>query len=403
MRVLFVPAAAPSHYYPMAPLAWAFRLAGHDVVVAGQPPVTDPVVRSGMTAVAVGGGYDMLAGLTEATETVRRETGRLLSGSATWASLPPEVQRRYSEMRGAPHVRTAEDMADDLVAFTRAWRPDLVVSDPLTYAAALAADVAGIPLVHHLWGPQPPSLAKFPGFGAPPERWPQDLLKLFARFGARPRAEHGLCTVDPCPPSLQPAPVRAQVRTAYRPYNGSGQVPGWLLRRAERPRVCVSWMTTNTAAAGQGARHPVGTLVGALAALDAEVVALVRPADRERIGPVPDGVRLVTDLPLHAVLAGCDAAVNHGGAGTMLTAACLGVPQVIVPQEAGLVFNAECLAATGAGVALPSSETDGERIAATVAPLLHDPARRLAAGRLAEENAAQPSPFEVLATLQELM
>ncbi|QTD96697.1 nucleotide disphospho-sugar-binding domain-containing protein [Streptomyces cyanogenus] len=403
MRVLFVPAAAPSHYFPMAPLAWAFRLAGHEVCVAGQPPVLDPVVRSGMTAVAVGGGYDLLTGLTEATETVRRETGHLLSGSTGWDSLPADVRRRYGEMRGAPHVRTAEDMADDLVALARGWRPDLMVTDPLGYAAALAAETAGVPLVHHLWGPQPPSLAKFPGFGAAPERWPEDLLKLFGRFGAEPRAVHSVCTVDPCPPSLQPHPVPRQVRTRYLSYNGSGRVPQWLLRPAARPRICVSWMTTNTAAAGLASQHPVSTLVTALVALDAEVVAVVRPADRERIGPVPEGVRLVTDLPLHTVVAGCDAAVNHGGAGTMLTAACHGVPQVVVPQEAGLVFNAECLAATGAGVAVPASETDPERIAAGVAPLLHERQWREAARRLRAENAAQPAPSEAIGVIQEFM
>ncbi|MFF4729950.1 nucleotide disphospho-sugar-binding domain-containing protein [Streptomyces mirabilis] len=240
-------------------------------------------------------------------------------------------------------------MADDPVDFVRHWRPDLVVTESLSYAAALAAEVAGIPLVHHLWGPQPSSLTKCPGFGAGSGLWPEDLVKLLSRFGAEPRAVHDVCTVDPCPPTLQPTSVARQVRTAYLSYNGSGQIPPWFPRPTGRPRICVSWMTTNTAAAGLEGQHPVATLVTALAALDAEVVAVVWPADRERIGPVPAGVRLVTDLPLHTVLATCDAAVNHGGAGTMLTAACHGVPQVIVPQEGGLVFNADCLAATGAG------------------------------------------------------
>ena len=35
MRVLFIPAAVASHAYPMVPLAWAFRSAGHDVHFIG--------------------------------------------------------------------------------------------------------------------------------------------------------------------------------------------------------------------------------------------------------------------------------------------------------------------------------------------------------------------------------
>src|SRR5438874_1006819 len=40
-----------------------------------------------------------------------------------------------------------------LVEFTAAWRPDRVVFDPLTYAAPIAARLAGIPAVRHLFGP----------------------------------------------------------------------------------------------------------------------------------------------------------------------------------------------------------------------------------------------------------
>jgi UDP:flavonoid glycosyltransferase YjiC (YdhE family) len=403
MRVLFIPAAVASHHYPMVPLAWAFRTAGHEVCVAGQPVVIDSIVRSGLTAVSVGGSYDLMAGISGASEMVRRETGRVPNGAAELAALPPDVRRRYVEMRKAPHLKAAEAMAGDLIAYARTWRPDLVVTDPATMVGPLLADVLEIPLIHHLWGPQPPSVTKFPGYGAPVQDWPSGVREMFARFGATPRPDYSLGTVDPCPPSLQPVSGPNRLVSRYLSYNGSGAVPQWLRVPADRPRVCVSWMTTDTEAADGTGRHPVAALAEALATLDVEVVITVRASDRAALGPAPDGVRLVEDIPLHMVLPTCAVSVNHGGAGTMLSAACAGVPQVIVPQNPAHDFNAERISAVGAGTAFRAHEIDIEAMAATVASMMTDDTWRKAARSLREENLALPAPAEVLRTIVDLL
>nr|WP_238937357.1 peptidase S8 [Streptomyces clavuligerus] len=54
MRVLFTVWPNPSHLYPVVPLAWALRSAGHEVCVAAHPEVADAIAAVGLTAVPLG-------------------------------------------------------------------------------------------------------------------------------------------------------------------------------------------------------------------------------------------------------------------------------------------------------------------------------------------------------------
>jgi len=40
------------------------------------------------------------------------------------------------------YVMLAEAMVDDTIALTQSWRPDIIVSEPTTYAGPLAAAMA---------------------------------------------------------------------------------------------------------------------------------------------------------------------------------------------------------------------------------------------------------------------
>ncbi|MEV0431316.1 nucleotide disphospho-sugar-binding domain-containing protein [Micromonospora sp. NPDC050495] len=398
MRVLFLPMAWPSHYYPMVPLAWAFRGAGHDVRVAAQPTAVESVTASGLPAVPVGGSYDLMAGLAQVNEAVRRQGGQLPSSFQALRELPPAELRRFIELRTAPHVHAAEAMADDLAALIRVWRPDLVVADPMVMVAPLVAELAGARLVRHLWGPQVPSLLGSPGAGAPVDQWPEDLRKLFDRFGAEVREEYSSGTVDPTPASLQSQTVPHRLACRYVPYNGPGEVPDWLLYPAERPRVGMSWTTSNRVQLGADS-SPVRDTVRALSALDAEIVLTVRAADRPGLGELPERVRVVAEVPLQLLMPSCVVAVHHGGAGSMLTAACFGVPQVIVPQAPDQMLNAERLAAAGAGVTLPAEAAGPEAVLAAVEGMLTEDRWAAGAARLADEIAGQPAPARVVAEL----
>src|SRR5262245_22932437 len=135
MRVLFTSWAWASHYFPLVPLGWAFRAAGHDVCVASQPALADVITRSGLPAVAVGQDIDFGRLFTErlgALPNAHAEAG------ADWA----DMRRRKGMAAVMMFIHLAERMVDEMTAFARKWQPDLVVYEPTTYAGLLTA--AGI-------------------------------------------------------------------------------------------------------------------------------------------------------------------------------------------------------------------------------------------------------------------
>src|SRR5262249_6339226 len=56
MRVLFTAVGGQPHLYPLVPLAWAFRAAGHEVRFASTPAQVRDIVHIGLPMVAVGSG-----------------------------------------------------------------------------------------------------------------------------------------------------------------------------------------------------------------------------------------------------------------------------------------------------------------------------------------------------------
>jgi UDP:flavonoid glycosyltransferase YjiC (YdhE family) len=196
-----------------------------------------------------------------------------------------------------------------------------------------------------------------------------------------------------------PVPRRLPVRCV--PYNGPGVLPGWLRDAPRRPRVCVSWSTTTAVPGMQSpADSKVPAMLRVLAELDVEAVVTVRDGAafaREHGG----AARAVENLPLNLLLPTCDAIIHHGGAGTMLTAAYHGVPQVIVAPVPDQSFNADLLADTGAGVSLKAESADAGDIESGVAKVLFDDLMREAAAQLRQEMLAQPTPAQVVSTLEE--
>jgi UDP:flavonoid glycosyltransferase YjiC (YdhE family) len=395
MRILFISLATASHYNPMVPLAWAFRAAGHEVRVAGQPPIIEPILRSGHFAVSVGASYDLLANLEKSEETFIQETGRRLGDFGHFREIPPEALKKIVEMRQTAHHRTAEAMAEDLVPFAHSWAPDLVVTDLATLVGPLVAEVVKAPVAFHSWGPQ---------FGAtqlPSIDAPAAIRELFERYGAEARTTNGLCTIDPCPPSMQAMKVPNQLVARYVPYNGSGVVPEWLRQPSSQPRVLVSWSTSNSGTVGS--ESPVRTIIEALVPLDVEVVVALRAADRAALGAVPDGVHVVENLPLQVAVPTCAATIHHGGGGTTLTSVAYGVPQLLLPQDQSHMLSADAIATAGAGLSLRADEVNVGSIASAVTSILTEDSWRKAAQALQDENAAQPSPAEVVRSIEELI
>jgi UDP:flavonoid glycosyltransferase YjiC (YdhE family) len=391
MKILFSTWAWPSHYFPMVPLAQACRAAGHEVRVASQPALEAAIRSSGLPAVVVGADVDVNA-------LFRSQVAPLIKAGAA-----AEPARRTSLAIGI-FVRVAEAMADDLVSFTQSWQPDLVVFDPITFAAPIAAAVAGVPAVRHLFGPDFTSgggaRRGAAGAGTGPDM--PGMAALLARFGVPDPSLRGTLTVDPCPPSMQPppathSPAASRQLMSYVPYNGPGIMPR--LPSGPGRRICLTWGTSTVALTGDDSFLPPAVITAAKDT-GAEIVIAVTAAQRQLLPEVPPRARVLESVPLHLVLPDCAAVVHQGGAGTTLTAAALGLPQVILPQLPDQRFNAQQAAATGAALCLPFADLTVASAAEHIAAVLDGPGHAAAARALREEIVAQPQPADVVGKLE---
>ncbi|MFM9368695.1 nucleotide disphospho-sugar-binding domain-containing protein [Streptomyces sp. Da 82-17] len=384
MRVLFTSWAWPTHYHHMVPLAWALRAAGHDVRAAVPPSLTGVVAASGIPAVAVGhDGVDAVARIRDYIP------GRVPAPAApATGARGPRAVSLFADLAAA--------MADDLVAFGRQWRPDLVVHEPTAYAGPLAAAVLGVPAARFPWG------ADLMYHAAAVDLEREVMAPLCERFGLPGVDLLGDLTIDACPTAMQvPAgrPVeRLPVR--YVPYNGAGTLPVPLppAERA-RPRVCVTWGTTVGRLDEEMFLLP--RVVEALDPLDVGIVVAVAREQRRLLGTLPDRVKVMESVPLHAVLPHCDAVVGHGGAGTLLTGLACGLPQLVVPQLVDHTFNARQFAATGAGTVLDkdTAREAPEALRAAVQDLIDTPSYAKAAREVRAEIAARPAPADLVGPL----
>jgi UDP-N-acetylglucosamine--N-acetylmuramyl-(pentapeptide) pyrophosphoryl-undecaprenol N-acetylglucosamine transferase len=100
--------------------------------------------------------------------------------------------------------------------------------------------------------------------------------------------------------------------------------------------------------------------------------------------------------------AACDLALTRAGAMTMAELTAAGVPAIMVPLPHATAdhqaANARAVAAAGGAVVVRDEDLDGERLAATAAPLLEDP-ERLAKMSVAMASLAYPAAAHELAAL----
>lgn len=386
MRVLFTSWAWPTHYYQMVPLIWALRAAGHEVRAASSPSLVATIAASGVPAVSVG---------DDSVDAVARIRGYIPGRPSEPALERPT--RAQGPRAVSLFADLASAMADDLVEYGRGWRPDLVVFEPTAYAGPLAAAVLGVPAVRFPWG------ADLMHRAGAVELEREVMAPLCERFGLRGVDLLGSLTLDPCPAAMQVPEgeaTRPVVRQPVRPvpYNGSGPLPVPLPPATRRrPRICVTWGTT------VGRLHDdmflAPRIVAALDSLDVGIVVAVAREQRHLLGDVPERVKVLESVPLHAVLPHCDAVVAHGGAGTILTSLAAGLPQLVVPQLIDHTFNARRFTATGAGLSLGKDDAGPERIRTAVLDLLQAPAYRKAAEDVRDEIERRPSPARVVDVL----
>lgn len=425
MRVLFATYSEKTHFHAMVPLAWALRTAGHEVRVASQPALTEVITRTGLTAVPVGQDHNLWRSssrfLTPRFAEANPEAYKKIRG----VELPPfDVAEEPLESISWDYLKDGYDkvvpswykmindpMVEDLVTFAKSWRPDLVIWEPATYAGPIAAKAAGAAHARMLWcldifgktrenflrlkekqpsGERGDALAEWLGAQA-------------AKFGVDFTEDltTGQFTIDQFPDSLRMEADLHYVPLRYVPYNGDAVVPRWLWDKPERPRVC---LTLGVCATERFGGYPVGVqgILDALADLDVEIVATVAEEEQKKLERVPDNTRLVSFVPLHALLPTCDAVIHHAGFGTANTTAINGIPQLALPEQHDAPPLARRVEAQGAGLTVYYSEVTGEKVRTNLLRLLEEPSFREGAARLRDEIMALPSPNDLVPELEKL-
>ncbi|MEU8639214.1 nucleotide disphospho-sugar-binding domain-containing protein [Amycolatopsis sp. NPDC048633] len=355
----------------MVPLAWACRAAGHEVLVAVPENFVDTVLRSGLPAVSSGPPMDFV------------ELGPDLS-------THPIEQRRH--VHGRVFGRIAAATLPRMLSIVDAWRPDVVLSERAEFAGPLAAAAHGTPLADVRWG-----VAELPEYRA-------GAVEVLAGspVAAGLAIPEPALSLSPWPPSLRLPHATGQLSFRHVSYNGTADVPDWVLAPRTKPRICLTLGTLVPLFGIPDLHRKMLAVVRELGRLDVDVVIAVDERAMASWGPLPENVSQAGRMPLHQVLGACDVLIQHGGQGTTLTAFSAGVPQLALPQFDDQFENADAVAKAGAGIRMLPDEVTPRAVAAHCEELLGTPAFAAAASAVAREMAAQLSPLDVVADLEAL-
>lgn len=370
MRVLFASFPGVGHFYPLVPLAWAFAAAGHEVVVT-MAELTDKVAASGLTVVDPAPGFDAETLVPQVLEANPEFTAGPWTRPApeeftSWAPLFAGIQR--------PMVRRTVELAES-------WRPDLVVYEQIATFGLIAAARIGVPAIQRNHGTH--------RTGATHHAVAGHLSDLLERYGID-RLPDPAVTVEAFPESmLLSAPEGWFMREV--PYNGGGVLDPLPPAPPDRPRIAA---TTSS--------HPdfgldsLKAIVELASEVDAEFV-LAGGADLTQLGELPPNVRSLGWVPYNTLYRSCTAVIHHGSGGSLLTALHANVPQmaVLVPGEQSTPLVGSMIQKRGIGLCTTAPELD----AAMLTRLVTDDGLRAATAEVRAEQAAYPTPAEIVARI----
>ncbi|MDS1270794.1 DUF1205 domain-containing protein [Lipingzhangella sp. LS1_29] len=419
MRVLITLPPDTSHLNPVLPLAWALRGAGHEVRVASHSALTDEIVAAGLSAVSLRGAEalppiesvaDFIAG-DEEREELTNALALDPADRAPWdffsyyliAALrifhPPDFDPDH-----------AHPMADDLMEFVQHWRPDVVVWDPIWLSGGIAARACGAASVRLMWGPDYCgwTYERFderravlpPGVTNPMEACARPLAE---RYGLEMDETMllGHVTIDPIPAEVRLSTRQRTVAMRQLPSTGGGGVvPPWLRTEPDRPRIAFS-LGAAQRKYEQDDASMIATMLDAFAGMDVEVVATLN-ADQLAGQQVPKNVHTVDYIPLDHLLPTCSMIIHHGGGGTYTVGAALQVPQVVLAVDPESGPYARRITGVGAGLYVDPAVLSVAEIRSRLQQVLTESSFREGAAALHADWQAEPSPNEVVRTLEQL-
>lgn len=353
MRILVTSTPGTGHIHPMIPLALALRDRGHEVTWATGPSSCRTVEAVGIPTRPAG-------------PDVGPRNQRFASLTEHLAHLAP-CDRRIEAMPMMFGTLSAPVMRDALLPLFDELRPELVLHEVAELAAAPLASARGIP--HVTFG--------FSDVVSPAvtAAVADSVAALWLAAGLAPAADSGWFDhlyLHPFPPSMTaPSEVAHPALVACRPRSVgvTGRVeplPSAVAALGvDRPLIYVTFGTE------MGARAPWQPLLAALAEVDADVlVTLGNPAVAGQLGTIPPNVVVEAWVPQDLVLGRAALVVSHAGAGTVLAAAAVGVPQLCLPIAADQWDNADALARAGAGRAVEPDARTREALVVAIREML---------------------------------
>jgi MGT family glycosyltransferase len=271
---------------------------------------------------------------------------------------------------------TAAAAARSLMPFIDQMRPDVVVSDILTLAPALAAEAAGVrraTLIPHVYPVQEDGLPFF-GFGLRAARTPvgralwragRPVLEVGLRRGRRElndaRTELGLAPLERFHGGISEdlALVATYPQLEYpRRWPEQVRITGPMFFELPYPDIELPEGTDPLVlVAPSTSQDPYGRLVRtALEALAEGPVRVVATMNREHGASslvAPDNAVVVDWLSYSQVMPQASLVICHGGHGTVARALAEGVPVLVCPAVGDMAETGARVAWAGAGLMLP--------------------------------------------------
>ncbi len=410
LRIVVAAYADKAYFFSMVPTAWALRAAGHEVRIVTQPSMTEAAAETGLTVVPVGGDHTLAEVLAHARDQ-QGESIFDLAEERPEMLVPEKLHHAYEEYVTWWWKLVNEPMERDLVAFCREWRPDLVLWEPNTYSAAIAAEACGAAHGRFLWSVDLFARMRRLYLGAADATPGPDPLRSWleesaARYGVAFSEDLvlGQFSVHQIPEALRPRELeKTGTHLSVRPvpYAGSAVLPSWARAGSERRRVLVDWGSWSRTAEGAAALVDV---IDACAEIGAEAVVLSPASRRDSLPALPEDV-VVTDSGAAHMLMGSGSLIVHGGGFDVCCNAVVeGLPQLVVlnTEQFDAAPLSRALRERGAARVLAVEEVLTRGVDDLLAELLGSGEVRAAAGLVRDEALAVPAPDQVVPELERI-
>lgn len=367
-RVLFVVLAEKGHVHPFIGPAQELLRRRHEVAFYSPCDLREPLGRAGIIDVFVG-----------ATEAPPPEGNR----GEVFAALVADPGRLRAWIK-AMLVDTVPLEVKRLTAVVADYRPDVIVADPMAYAAPIVAARARVP-----WAGVSTSLNP-----VVPDDWESELISTTAGL---PREElfeeHGVrgavFRVSDCLSRylnvafttrelVGEPPADVLLAGASLPLAERGD-EGEIVELDERPVVFM--------ALGSQIFHQPRMFELIIKASRGESWQLVLATGSLRID-APGDVRVVGYAPQLALLRRARVMISHGGANSVMEALAHGVPLMISPICNDQPHNARFVARAGAGVCCDLGRASVEEVRGSLGMLCEEGAVRATVGRIARSYQA---------------